>query len=161
MNHHTECPPAMNPMDNKNFFTNLLVKNCPCRNSPASKDIKNLYRDSKSLEEFVTQLEKSGWWGDKIELRDNVLYTTKYPWSNYGKHNHKGRYSESCHCGLGSHAEEPVSDIFCHCCTVGYYGNIFKKVFGIDVKVEFIDSIIIGGTECKAAIYLPDKSTNS
>jgi hypothetical protein len=34
---------------------------------------------------------------------------------------------------------------------------MFKIAFGENIKIEFIESIICGGKECKMAIYLPEK----
>jgi len=151
---------GIDELNDKEFLTAMLAERCPCGYSDAEKDIKKLYKESKTLEEFVTRLDENGIFNDKIKLRGNILYATKQLWSDVcayfgGKHNHKGFYTESCHCPLASHTEESISDIFCHCCTVGYYSKMFKNALGVDVKVEFIDSVIIGGKGCTAAIYLP------
>ena len=102
-------------------------------------------------------LDEDGLFEDKIILEGNVLIATKHPFSKYGKHDYNGPYATTCHCYIGSHSEKPISDIYCHCCTVGYYGKMFKNALGVDVKVKLIESVISGGNNCTAAIYLPEK----
>jgi len=155
----------MDELGDKKFLTAMMADRCPCRYAEAEEDIKNLYEESKNLEEFVSRLDENGIFQDKVELRGNVLYATKLSWSDCRKllgingHSHKGCYTESCHCYLASHTNKQISDIFCYCCTVGYYGKMFKNALGVDVKVEFVDSVITGGAGCTAAIHLPEKNT--
>jgi hypothetical protein len=152
----------MDELDDKDFLTAVLTNRCPCRYTDAEEDIKKLYEETATLEEFVVRLDENGIFQDKVELRGNVLYATKLPWLKCSEllglrgHQHEGRYTATCHCFLASHTNEPISDIFCHCCTVGYYGKMFENALGVEVKVEFVDSVIIGGKGCTAAIHLPE-----
>lgn len=147
---------GMDELDDKEFLTSVMANNCPCGHSDAEKSIKKAYGKSKTLEEFAQRLEREGIIDDEVSLRGNVLTLTKYPFEKYGKHDHNGKYITLCHCELASHTMQPVSDIFCHCCTVGFYGKMFKNALGVDVKVVFRDSYIIGGKACTADIYLPE-----
>jgi len=155
---------SMDKLGDKEFLVELLSNQCPCRYVEAEEDIKRIYTESKTLEDFVARLDENGIFQDSVELRGNVLYATKLPWSESRKilglsgHNHSGCYADSCHCFLASHASKQISDIFCHCCTVGYYQKMFKNALGVDVKIEFIDSVITGGKGCTAAIHLPPKN---
>jgi len=156
---------GLDELEGKEFLTMMMAKHCPCRYTEAEEDIKNLYKETKTLDEFTACLEKNGIFQDKIELRGNILYATKLYWFECCKilglngHGHNECYAEMCHCFLASHTSKPISNIFCHCCTVGYYGKMFKNALGIDVKVEFVDSAIIGGKGCTAAIHLPLKNS--
>ena len=38
------------------------------------------------------------------------------------------------------------------------HGKMFRNALDADIKVEFIDSVIIGGKGCTAAVYLPEKN---
>jgi len=151
---------GMDELDDKEFLTALMVKHCPC-GGDASKDgeiIKGFYDKSKSLEEFVSLLDEwqhKRWKGreDTTELRGNVLYMTKKP----VKSSKAGKCGKGCHCVLARHTDNYVSDIFCYCCTIGHTGKPFQVAFGEDIKLEFIDSLIIGGKGCTMAIYLPLK----
>ena len=151
---------GLDKLNDREYLISIMVENCPCYYKEAEDDIRQIYSEAKSLEEFVKRLDENGIFNDVIELRGNVMYATKQLWSNVceqfgGKHYHDGLFSKSCHCFLASCSKEPISDIFCHCCTVGYYSKMFKNALGIDVKVEFVDSVLIGGNGCTAAIYLP------
>ncbi len=147
--------PGMDELDNKDFLTIMMAKHCPCRCSHIEENIQKNYDASKTLEEFVSRLNKDGLFDDMLRLEGNVLYATKYPYEKYGKHNHIGPYTTKCHCNLASCTQKPISDIFCHCCTVGFYSKMFKIALNQDVKVKFISSVISGGEGCTTAIYLP------
>ena len=152
---------GMDELNDKEFLTTMMADNCPCGGN-AIKDgkiIKELYDKSKTLDEFVDLFAKwqhEIWKGreDITELRGNVLYMTKKP-VNSSK---AGKCGKGCHCGLAKHAENYISDIFCYCCTIGHTGKPFKAAFGDNIKLEFIDSLIIGGKGCTMAIYLPEKT---
>ena len=90
-----------------------------------------------------------------MELRGNVLYMTK----PQGECADTGSCGKGCHCWLAIHANKVVSDIFCHCCTIGHTGRAFKVACGDDIKMEFVESIICGGKECIMTVYLPEKGT--
>lgn len=147
---------GMDELDDKEYLTLVMANNCPCGHSDAEKSIRKAYSKSKTLEEFAQHLEREGIIDDEVSLCGNVLTLTKYPFEKYGKHDHSGKYITSCHCELASHSIQPVSDIFCHCCTVGFYGKMFKNALGVDIKVVFKDSYITGGKGCTADIYLPE-----
>jgi len=155
---------AMDNLGESDYMKTLMASHCPCRYADAEEDIKKVYEESETLEEFVAQLDCNGIFQDNVELRGNVLYATKLTWSKSREllglcgHNHKGCYAESCHCFLASHINKPISNIFCHCCTVGYYSKMFRNALGFDVKVDFIGSVISGGEGCTAAIHLPAKT---
>jgi hypothetical protein len=152
---------GMDSLNDKEFLAAMMADHCPCGGNAEKegKSIKALYDKSKSLEEFVdlfSAKEHEQWKGreDTKELRGNVLYMTKKPMNSKTT----GKCGKGCHCGLAKHTDIYVSDIFCYCCTVGHTGKPFKAAFGDDIKLEFIDSLIIGGKGCILAIHLPEKT---
>ena len=147
----------MDELDDREFLTSVMANNCPCGHRDFEVIIKKTYDESNTLEEFAERLERGNLIEDLVSFEGNILTLTKHPFEKYGKHKHSGLFTKGCHCELASHAKEPISSIFCHCCTVGFYGKMFKNALGVDVKVEFIDSVIIGGKGCKAVIHLPPK----
>lgn len=149
---------ALDELDDKEFLTTAIAGLCPCRSPEIEENIRKNYEESKDLREFVDRLDKDGLFEDKVSLDGNVLLATKHPFSKYGTHGHNGPYATTCHCYIGNHAEKPVSDIYCHCCTVGYYGKMFKNALNKDVKVKLVESVLSGGKNCTAAIFLPEKS---
>ena len=150
---------GMDGLDDKDFLTAMMSERCPCSHREFEGIIRENYDESETLEEFAGRLDRGNLIEDiVVSLEGNVLTLTKRPFEVYGKHSHTGPFSAACHCGLASYAEEPVSDIFCHCCTVGFLGKMFKNALGKDVRVDFIDSVIIGGKGCTAAVHLPEKN---
>ena len=153
---------GMDELNDKEFLAKMMTEHCPCGGNPEEdgKIIKGLYDKSKTLEEFVKLFDEwvlSIWpeGGDILELCGNVLYMTKRPVDDPDC----GKCGRGCHCGLAKHTNNYISDIFCYCCTVGHTGKPFKAAFGEDTKLEFIDSLIIGGKGCTMAIHLPEKKT--
>ena len=152
---------GMDELNDKEFLAKMMTDNCGCGYS-SDEDIeivKELYARSKTLGEFVKLYDE--WvltiWpegGDILELNGNALYLTKRPVDdpNYGK------CGKGCHCGLAKYTDKYISDIFCYCCTVGHTGKLFKAAFGENTKLEFVDSLIIGGKGCTLAIHLPPKN---
>ena len=145
----------MDELDDKVFLQKMMTDRCPRGGDEAwkkqySETIKNNYDKSTSLEDFVASMD----FGDEKELRGNVLILTKYPENQIDS----GLCGMGYHCWLAHHADKYISDIYCYCCTVGHTGKPFQMAFGADTKVEFIDSLIIGGKGCIVAIHLPEKT---
>ena len=146
----------MDKLDDRDFLTGVMAECCPCYHRDLEENIRKNYTESRTLEEFARRLDEDGIFDDTIKLEGNILLATKRPFEKHGKHDHTGPFTKTCHCPLASHAKQKVSDIFCHCCTVGFYGKMFKNALKQDVKVEFVESAITGGEGCTAAIYLPE-----
>jgi len=90
---------------------------------------------------------------DIMELKGSVLYMTK----PLGSSTDTGKCGKGCHCWLAMHTNKAVSDIFCYCCTIGHTGRPFQVVFGDDIQLEFVESIVCGGMACVVAVHLPEK----
>jgi hypothetical protein len=146
---------SLDNLDDKEFVKKMLTDRSPCiwKEGERVEIIRKSYEESQSFEEFASLLgERSV--GDRVEFNDNVLYLIKNPVDKKDI----GSCGKGCHCALACHTEEYISDIFCHCCTVGFCGRPFRKVFGDDIRVEFIESFITNGNPCKTAIYVPKKA---
>ena len=64
-----------------------------------------------------------------------------------------------CHCpwvreGL-LEEDVPVNPIFCNC-SGGYFKNHWETILDDEVKVELLESILLGDDKCKFALHLPD-----
>ena len=149
---------AMDELGNKEFFQKMMANHCPCGGDyeKDGKEIRMFYDSCNTLDEFVDLLKKrypypTG--GDFMELRGNTLYMTK----PLGECTDTGSCGKGCHCWLAMHTNTAVSDIFCHCCTIGHTGRPFQVAFGDSIKMELIESIICGGKACIMAVHLPEK----
>ena len=150
---------GMDELDDKDFLRRMMANRCPCGDDfeKDGKAMRDIYDQSNTLEEFVNANRE--WlfnkYGDTdiMELRGNILYLTK----PFGGHEITGSCGKGCHCWLAKNTNNPVSDIFCHCCTIGHTGRPFKVAFGEDIKMEFVESIICGGRACVMTVHLPEK----
>ena len=150
---------ALDELNDKVSLQQLMAKNCPCGGDyeKDGKAMKAIYDKSNTLAEFVEEnrrwlLDKYGEI-DEVELRGNVLYLTK----PLGKSKDTGSCGKGCHCWLARHTNNTVSDIFCHCCTIGHTGRPFQVAFGDDIKMELVESIVCGGNKCVMTVQLPEK----
>jgi hypothetical protein len=50
--------------------------------------------------------------------------------------------------------DQPIDPIFCNC-SGGYYKNYWEAVFDQPVKVELLESVLMGDQVCKFALHLP------
>ena len=147
----------LDELNDNEFVKEIMAKRSPCRwNEKLRVDaVKNSYENSTSFEEFAFLCDKNGFVSQKIEFdtNDNVLYLLKLPMNKMNS----GKCGKGCHCFLACRTDKYISDLFCHCCTVGFDGRPFRNVFGNDIKIEFIESFITNGKPCKTAVYIPKK----
>jgi len=151
---------GLDELNDKDFLQKMMANFCPCGGDydKIGKAYKYLYDKSDNLAEFVDAQRQ--WhlneYGDTdvMELHDNVLYMTK----PLGDSTDTGSCGKGCHCWLAKHTDNAVSDIFCHCCTIGHTGRPFQIAFGDDIKMELVESIICGGNKCVMTIQLPEKT---
>ena len=153
---------GLDELNDKEFLQQIMADRCPCGGDyeKDGKVMKDFYDKSDTLVEFVDVyrkwlLDKYGD-ADEMQLHGNVLYMTK----PLGECPNTGSYGKGCHCWLAKHTDNAVSDIFCHCCTIGHTGRPFQVAFGHDIKMELVESIICGGNKCIMAIQLPEKAGN-
>ncbi|MEG1602494.1 MAG: DUF6144 family protein [Cloacibacillus sp.] len=89
---------------------------------------------SSSLEEFseVLRTLSTEWFGDEhFEVRDGAVYKTLY----------------SCPCPMLEGIERLSGLEWCYC-TGGYHKTAFEKVFNCRVKVELLQSMMLGAEYC-------------
>lgn len=150
---------GMDELDDKEYLQRMMANHCPCGGDYEKDGLayKEIYDKSDTLVKFVDGIIE--WHFDKygdmdeMELRGNVLYMTK----PLGGCTDTGSCGKGCHCWLAMHANNLVSDIFCHCCTIGHTGRPFNVAFGDGIKMELVESIVGGGKKCIMSIHLPEK----
>jgi len=151
---------SLDELNDKEFLQQMMASRCPCGGDyeKDGKAMKEHYDKSKTLKEFVDLNKK--WMHEKygdtdiMELQGNVLCMTK----PLGERTDTGNYGRGCHCWLAMHTNKAVSDIFCHCCTIGHTGRPFQVAFGDSIKMELIESIVCGGKACIMTVHLPEKT---
>jgi hypothetical protein len=94
--------------------------------------------------------------GDKV-LITKIPYMTKQYLNETDEKKKRYYY---CHCPWVREAileeDQPVDPIFCNC-SGGYYKNFWEAVLDQPVKVELLESVIMGDKVCKFALNLPQE----
>lgn len=92
--------------------------------------------------------------GDQVII-SKIPYMTK---DYLNATDEKKRRYYYCHCPVFREAlqeeDQPVDPIFCHC-SGGYYKNFWEAVLEQPVKVELLESVLLGNEVCKFALNLP------
>ncbi len=92
--------------------------------------------------------------GDKIIVKKIPHMAKEYLAE---KDEHKKRYYY-CHCPWVKEAfkksDSPISPVFCNC-SAGFYRAYWEIVFGEDVRVDVLESLLKGDSICKFAVHIP------
>lgn len=99
-------------------------------------------REGKTI--FSTKIPKSGYLVDYFETEDPLEKRKLY-----------------CHCprvrdGVGEDPQLPLE--YCYC-GAGFYKGIWETILREPVRVEVLESVMLGGDVCKIAIHLPKSIT--
>ena len=91
----------------------------------------------------------------------NRVFLTKIPYMTkqfLNESDDRKRKYYSCHCPWvreGLLAEDtPVNPVFCNC-SGGFYKNYWEAILDQPVKVELIESVLMGNESCKFVLHLP------
>ena len=118
-----------------------------------TKEVVEHVRNNSYIESGVRQ-------GDKIII-EKIPHMAKEYLAE--KDEHKKRYYY-CHCPWVKEAfkesEKPLSPVFCNC-SAGFYRAYWEIVFGEDVRVDVLESLLKGDTVCKFAVHVPAKFITS
>lgn len=94
------------------------------------------------------------------ELHGNVLHVSKVPAdaeAYAAATTDVERRAAYCHCPLihaAIRAEQPVSRTYCYC-GAGWFQQIWGGILGQPVKVEVLESVVVGDDRCRFAVHLP------
>ncbi len=98
-----------------------------------------------SLDEYLEAEQQVAYTGYKVERDGQILYVYYRP----------GDIGKKCFCSLwhGLRDDENVSLTWCNC-SRSHVEKIWSGVLGKPVKVELLESRIVGSQECKFAVHL-------
>lgn len=128
--------------------------------SKHSKD-KTLWFEQEITEEVVEFVKnKPEILGAIIE--DGYLYATKIPYNPAKYISAKTDFEKrkyACHCPVAASSlkenQNGVSPLWCYC-SAGFEKLLFDTVFGCDVKVEVVESVLAGDLRCRFKIEIPE-----
>ncbi len=120
-----------------------------------------LREDLELEEELVLEIISRGWGLAGIRAGRKII-STKIPKSGYLEEYFEvedplERRKLYCHCprvrdGVGDAPHLPVN--YCYC-GAGFYQGIWETILQEKVRVELLESVIMGGNVCKISIHLP------
>jgi predicted hydrocarbon binding protein len=130
-------------MDNfeKQFPADIRTKvleNCGrgCIGATIIEKARRVKKRARDLDEFVSGLNQQHIGGGKLRHEHGKIYV-EY---------------ERCYCGMVSKTKEKFSSTYCNC-SRGWLLELFERVFEKPVKVELLQSVIQGDSNCKFVIY--------
>lgn len=162
-----------------------ILTGCACQYPKAElDDARGIFLETGDVDQVIDLLQAKfeGFLQDVLELEDELvdeiinrgwglagvregkrIISTKIPKSGYLEEYFKTsdpleKRKLYCHCprvrdGVGEDPQLPKT--YCYC-GAGFYKGIWETILGQPVRVEVLESVILGGEVCKIAIHLPD-----
>jgi hypothetical protein len=111
--------------------------------------------------EHIEEILKRGWGSAGIK-KGNTVIATKIPKSGHlvqymEETDPKKRRTLYCHCPRirdSIESKTRISPTYCYC-GAGFYKGIWEYVLRQTVKVEVLESLLLGGDVCRIKIHLP------
>lgn len=112
-----------------------------CGKTTRKAAVKAMHK-SKSLDDFLQELNKLHIGGGRLKLKD--------------RHTITGGYNR-CYCGMVNKTRTPFSDLtFCYCSS-GWYRQLFETALEKPVRVTIKKSIVCGDKTCEFEIKIERK----
>ena len=120
-----------------------------------------LENDLRLEQDLIDEVNSRGW-GLAGFKNGNTVVATKIPKSGdlrdyFEESDPEIRRGLYCHCPRvreAVNASEKMPITYCYC-GAGFYKDIWEHIIQEPVEVEMLESVLVGGDECKIAIYLP------
>ncbi len=145
---------AINRLDSSvNEKTRIqIMEHCGCNCASINKKViesaKTRRKKFKDLETFLEAEEKKPMKGTRLHREGNILYQFYLP--------HVFTQPMRCYCSLlrGLPKDTSVSLTYCHC-SKAFVQKLWESVLEQPVKIDLLQSVISGDSECKFAVHLP------
>jgi len=123
-------------------------RNCALVNKRVIESAKNRRKKFKDLNAFLEAEQHRPMKGTRLVREGNILYQSYLP--------HSFSPPMRCYCSLlrGLPKDTSVSLTYCHC-SKAFVRKLWESVLEQPLKVELLQSVVSGGSECKFAIHLP------
>jgi hypothetical protein len=122
-------------------------RNCASINKRVIESAKKRRKKFKDLDSFLEAEQRKPMKGTRLHLEGNILYQYYTP--------HAFTQPMRCYCSLlrGLPKDTSVSLTYCHC-SKAFVQKLWESVLEQPVKVELLQSVVSGDSECKFAIHL-------
>lgn len=125
-----------NLLDERDIIT--IRESCACKPPKFLKKAKEIYAESQNIEDFLGNLQETGYAGKSIRLENDVIH---------------GKFGlGKCVCGMVGETKSEISISWCHCCKA-HIRWLYEKSLNIPLKVELTESVISGGEDCVYKVY--------
>ena len=122
----------LNTAESKGICMTETMRKCGgcCLSASTVNTAKKLYAKSENIEGFLVSLNEVHIGGGHLHLSDGKII---------------GIYKE-CYCNIPKQIGN-LNKTYCEC-SAGWYARLFSEVFGKDVTVKILDTIVNGAKEC-------------
>jgi len=122
-------------------------QNCASINNRVIESAKTRRKKFKNLDTFLEAEQRKPMKGTRLHREGNILYQYYTPQAF--------TQPMRCYCSLlrGLPKDTSVSLTYCHC-SKAFVQNLWQSVLEQPVKVELLQSVVSGDSECKFAIHL-------
>jgi hypothetical protein len=122
-------------------------RNCASINKRVIESAKKRRKKFKDLDTFLEAEQRKPMKGTKLSKDGDILYQYYTP--------HAFTPPMRCYCSLlrGLPKDTTISLTYCHC-SKAFVQRLWENVLEQPVKVELLQSVVSGDSECKFAIYL-------
>jgi len=120
-------------------------RNCAIINKNVIERAKKRRNNHKTIDEFLEAEQKKPMPGTRLERKDNNLFQYYTP--------KVFTRPMRCYCSLlrGLPESEKISKTYCHC-SKAFVKKFWEEVLEKPVKVELLQSVVTGDSECKFSI---------
>jgi predicted hydrocarbon binding protein len=136
-------------VDNRLKIMESCGRNCAMINKNVIEKAKKRRNNFKTIDEFLESEQKKPMLGTRLERNNNELfqYYTPKAFSRPMR----------CYCSLlrGLPENITISKTYCHC-SKAFVKKFWEEVLENPVKVELLQSVVTGDSECKFSIKVAD-----
>lgn len=121
--------------------TKSILESCgrKCCGPTSRKIAAKFMNESKTIKEFLKNLNEKGLGGGRLKLKNKSTITGGY---------------DVCYCGQVKHTKEPFKNTtYCYC-SAGWYKQMFESALKRTVEVEVVQTIISGADRCEFIIHI-------
>lgn len=131
---------------------------CPCRiEDEAVRRAREIHERAVDVKAFVAEMSRQKVIGRRIwyDEADATIYITKLYARDCGGGypGGEGLIAGRCHCDYVNASTEQIPMGYCHC-AAGFFRPMFAPLFGHDVVIEPVETVLSGGEECTFAVRL-------